>query len=161
MLILIAGLPGTGKTTIAKDVAKKTKAALLRTDVIRKELIKKPTYSKEEAEIIFGEMFARAKSLLSKKRNVVLDAVFGRETERKKAKILAKQLNTDFKIIEIICKEKIIKRRIGKRVGDESDADFSIYLKLKDLLEPITEKHIIIDNYKGVGGVKAELDRLF
>ena len=88
--------------------------------------------------------------------NVVLDVVFGRETERKKAEILAKQLNTSLKIVEIICEEDIIKKRLEKRVGDESDADFSIYLKLKDLFEPITEKHIIIDNSKGVGGVKAE-----
>src|SRR3972149_3268771 len=100
MLILVVGLPGTGKTTIAKYLAKKTDAVLLRADVIRKELIKKPTYSKEETEMIFSEMFARAKSILSKKMNVVLDVVFGRETERKKAEILAKQLNTSLKIVE-------------------------------------------------------------
>jgi len=53
MIIVICGLPGTGKTTIAKKLAPIINAIVLSTDKIRKELISNPTYRREERELIF------------------------------------------------------------------------------------------------------------
>jgi predicted kinase len=46
--VIICGLPGVGKTTVAKDLAALINAIVLSTDRIRKELILKPTYKKQE-----------------------------------------------------------------------------------------------------------------
>ena len=43
MLVIVCGLPSTGKSTVAKQIAEDTKGKILRTDVIRKELFKKAT----------------------------------------------------------------------------------------------------------------------
>ncbi|MCK5333755.1 MAG: AAA family ATPase, partial [Candidatus Aenigmarchaeota archaeon] len=76
MLILFSGLPATGKTTLARRVAKKTGAIILRTDVIRKELFALPKYTEEEKEQVYGEMFLRAEKFLVKGQTVILDANF-------------------------------------------------------------------------------------
>ena len=57
MLIIICGLPGTGKTFIAKKLAPKINAEHLSTDRIRKELFPEPTYSEDEKNKVYVEMF--------------------------------------------------------------------------------------------------------
>ena len=57
MIIIICGLPGVGKTAIAKDLAAIIKGSVvLSTDKIRKELISKPTYKKQERRLIYDVM---------------------------------------------------------------------------------------------------------
>ncbi len=146
MLIIVCGLPGTGKTTVAKKIVTKIGGILLRTDVIRKELIEKPTYSEEEKQTIYSELFLRAKELIKNGKDVILDGTFAKKKNREKAKEISKEQI----IVEIICPENIIKERIEKRIGDESEANFIHYLKYKKFFEEITEEHIIIDTSKDI-----------
>jgi len=75
-LILVCGLPGTGKTTVAREVASQLDAELLRTDVIRKETFDTITYTDEQMRATYEEMMQRAKDLLQVDKHVVLDATF-------------------------------------------------------------------------------------
>ena len=45
MLIIFGGLPGTGKTTLSKEIAKHFKAAYLRVDTIEQTLKNMPDHS--------------------------------------------------------------------------------------------------------------------
>jgi predicted kinase len=146
MLIIVCGLQGTGKTTVAKRIAEKINAILLRTDVLRKELVQVPQYTKEEKRRVYDEMFARAKSLLQNDVGVVLDANFSEQSYRNQARELAQKTHTEFKIVEVDTPEKIVKTRLENRFGDESEAGYREYLRNRDLFEPITEDHILIDN---------------
>ena len=148
MLIVVCGLQGTGKTTVAKKIAVKTKGVLLRTDVIRKEIVKKPTYSEQEEQKVYNKMFSKAKYLLKENRNVVLDATFVMRKYREQAEKISK--NTEIKLVEVVCPEKIVKERIEKRTGDASKAKFEHYLKYKEFFDPITEDHITIDTSKNI-----------
>ena len=58
LIIMIIGLPATGKSTIAKNITSELKGTLLRTDLIRKQLLKKPRYSKKEKDLIYGVMLS-------------------------------------------------------------------------------------------------------
>jgi predicted kinase len=64
MLFVVCGLQGTGKTAVSRLISWKTGAVLLRTDVIRRELFEKPTYSEEEKNRVYEEMFARDQELM-------------------------------------------------------------------------------------------------
>jgi len=127
---------------------------LLRTDVIRKEIIEKPTYSEVEKQKIYDEMFSRAKVLVEKGRDVILDATFAKKENRDKAKKITK----NFRIVEIICPENIVKERIEKRFEDESEAKFEHYLKYKQFFEPIEDQHIVIDTSKDINN---QLEKFF
>ena len=146
MLIIVCGLQGPGKSTVAKKITEKINSVLLRTDVIRRELVKNPQYTKEEIEKTYNEMFSRTQKFLSENKNVILDATFAKQENRSRAKEIAKKVDINLKIVEVICAEDIIKKRIGKRLGDASRAQFKNYLEYKKIFEPIKGQHTVIDN---------------
>lgn len=100
----ITGLPGSGKTTIAKEVVKllnrqKKKVVHLRLDDIRKKLTPKPTYSKAERDKVYKFLAQSAALLYSNKVNALVDATdnlnIGRDMVRK--------LVHDFYVVQLEC----------------------------------------------------------
>src|SRR5437762_372033 len=117
MLILVCGLQGAGKTTVAKRIATIISALILRTDVIRKQMFEAPQYTDLEMQKVYDEMFLRARKLLHEKRTVVLDATFLKELNRNQAKELPEESESDFMVVLVQCDdEQVIKKRIGERV---------------------------------------------
>lgn len=161
MLIIVCGLQGTGKTTVAKKIAERLNAVLLRTDVIRKELTSKPSYTEEEKQKVYNEMFFRARELLKKKRRVVLDATFRKKENRRYAESVAKELSVAFKLVVVECSEKITRERIKNRRRDESDARLEDYLRFKSSFDPIKRNHIIVDNSRNLEYIDKQLGRHF
>ncbi|MDH3659178.1 MAG: AAA family ATPase [Alphaproteobacteria bacterium] len=159
-LTIICGLPGTGKTVVARLVAKSREAALLRSDVLRRELLATPTYADGEKQAVYDEMFARAKRTLFNGRSVVLDAAFNKRVNREKAAALAAALKVDFEITLVTSSEEAIRDRLLHRVGDESDADWRIYQFLKSRFERIDEEHVVITNDGDLASLEREVRRL-
>ena len=151
MLILVCGLPGVGKTTMAKRIADETKSFVLSTDTLRKKIIDDPEYTEREKELVYNLLFEMAEKFLMTGKNVILDGTFYRKKLRDRARKLAERTNNEFIIVEIVCDEKIVKKGMAKRKerGSESDADFEIYKKIKRQFEPIKEKHLVIDTTMG------------
>jgi predicted kinase len=145
MIIIICGLPGVGKTTLAKELAPLVNAVLLSTDKIRKELFSRPTYGRGERKLIYDAMILIAKYLHKAGINCILDATFTRESSRLEIKKKLGLASKDFHIIECICPEDIVILRLRQRKHDYSDADFSVYEKMKRIYEPVNEEHITID----------------
>ena len=85
MLYIICGLPGTGKTMVAKEAASITGAVVLRTDEFRKRLFPHPTYSADEKGQVYDALLKEATSLLRDGRDVIIDATFHRSRERESA----------------------------------------------------------------------------
>ncbi len=150
MLILVCGLPGTGKTTVAKKIADKTKSFVFNTDIVRKELFEKPKYTKKEKELIYNLLFEMTEKFLKSAKNVVLDGTFYKKELRERVRKIAENMNSDFHIVEVVCDEKILKKRMGKRTKKRtpSDADFEIYKKIEKEFEPIREKHFVVETGK-------------
>lgn len=128
MIVLVCGLPGVGKTSISKQLAKLTKWVVLSTDKIRKELIPNPIYSAEEKRLIYDVL-------------VLIAKFYSREEIKKKLSLTSQQIC----IVECICPEDIVIARIKNRKNDYSDADASIYKSMKSTYQPIEEEHIIVD----------------
>ena len=148
MIIIICGLPGTGKTTLAKCLAPLIHATILSTDKIRKELFSQPTYSREERELIYNIMLLVAKYLHKAGKSCILDATFNLEKSRIEVKEILSLDEKEFKIIECHCPEQIIISRLNKRKNDFSDAGTSIYFKMKKIYQPVQMPHIDIDTSK-------------
>jgi hypothetical protein len=151
-LILVCGLPGTGKSTVAKHIAKDSRAVFLSTDVTRKRLLKKPAYSQEEKEMVYGLLFEKADNFLKASRKVVLDGTFYKEELRERARKIAEKNRSTFAIVEVVCSEKIVKYRLEERAKTKSisDADFRVYKKIRQHFEPIRQEHFTIDSGKDV-----------
>ncbi len=144
MIILFSGLPGVGKTRLAHQLAPLINGVVLSTDKIRKEVISRPTYTKEEKQLIYDVMLLVARYLHNSCSgiNCILDATFNTEESRRHARqkledIAAEQIY----IVECICPEDIVISRLKARTGDYSDADIQIYRKMKQEYEPVKEKY--------------------
>lgn len=143
--MIICGLPGVGKTTIAKDLAPLINAVVLSTDKIRKEMIPNPNYKKQEKKLIYKVLLIVAKYLHKAGINCILDATFNTENSRRE---LTKKLDLSQEqicLVECMCPEDIVISRLKHRKNDYSDADISIYKKMKRIYEPIKGEHIIIN----------------
>jgi hypothetical protein len=155
MLIVVYGLPGTGKSTIANIIAKKVNGIVLNTDVIRKKLFLRPTYERWEKTLVYKVMYLLTDYLLKTKSNCILDAVFTKELHKKVAKELAENNKTSIYFIECICDESVIRQRMERRAKSKgiSDANFDVYLELKKEREPTRMKHFILDTTDDIAEV--------
>lgn len=146
MIIIVCGLPGVGKTSLANELAPLIRAVVLSTDKIRKELISKPTYRIQERKLIYDIMLLLARYLHDAGINCILDATFNTENSRRELK---KSLNlsssSQINIVECTCPEHITISRLRSRKNDYSDADISIYKRMRSIYQPIKEKHIVVD----------------
>jgi predicted kinase len=148
MLLIVCGLPGTGKTHVSKKLASKFNATHFRTDDIRKQLLEQRTYSDKEKELVYEKLFEHAQSVLEKGKNVILDATFYKNYHRKQVVKLAKQTKTPIYFIECVLSPKSVKERLENRKNDLSEADVKVYQKLKRNFEPLRQLHLELDTSK-------------
>ncbi len=145
IVIIVCGLPGVGKTTFVKDLAPLMRAVILSTDKIRKELIPRPKYDWKERRLIYDILILLAKYLSNAGVNCILDATLIKERSRQEIKKELDLITKKIHIIECLCPEDIIVKRLRRRRNDYSDADISVYRKMKKIYEPVKEKHITVD----------------
>ena len=150
MIVVVCGLPGVGKTTLAKEIAPMIKATILSTDKIRKELLSHPTYQQQERILIYDIMVIIAKYLHDAGINCILDATFNKETSRNELIEKLGLSKDQIKIVECICPEEVVISRIKARKNDYSDADVSVYKKMKKIYEPVKGEHLTVDTSKDV-----------
>ncbi len=147
MLILICGLPGTGKTYLSGKLSKKANIVHLSSDSIRRKTIKERTYSEEEKAKIYNLMRKEAADLTRNGKDVVLDATFYQERYRQMFYDLASEKESIIKTIRCSLDEESVRRRLKERGRKESqsEADYEVYKQLKDSFEPIKRNHLILD----------------
>jgi uncharacterized protein len=131
ILLLVGGLSGTGKTTLAARLAELLGCELLRTDVIRQELLpgeREPAafetgnYTLEMRRHVYDEMLRRAQMLLADSVSVVLDGTFSMAEAIVAAKRLADESNAILLAIECHCRPEVARQRIAHRQNAGSDA---------------------------------------
>ena len=163
MLVVVCGLPGSGKSEVARLIASKIKATHLQTDVLRKEL----NFTVKAKRQTYQALFNRAEEELRAGNNVVLDGTFYKESFRTKAKELAKKMKTEVYFVEVVSEEQKIKSRVQDRFKQyklgksESPADYKVYLIMKKQWQPIKEKHFVIDNSNDLEDLRSQVENLY
>lgn len=161
MLVVVCGLPGTGKSTVSRRVADRIDGRLVRTDVVRKELFPDPEYTSAESSAVYAEVLERARETLSEGGRVVLDGTFRRRELRERVAGVAVDCGRPYRFVRVECDEAVVRERIAVREDDESDADFEVYKLLKAEFEPLDGEHIVVDNSGSLAATTARVDQLF
>ena len=125
-LLIACGLPGTWKTETTEEVAKIKGYPLLRTDLIRLEVLKnedvfdeKVASSMDKRTMVYDEMFRQADEALKKSDGVVLDATFVTQALRLRAAEIADRHERTFIILQTHCPQEVSIERILKRTKED------------------------------------------
>lgn len=145
MLILVAGLPGTGKTTFARALAKAIGAAHLNTDILRSTLGLRGNYHPETKERVYREVLAAATAVLARGGNLVVDATFHRQSRRQAFAALADRQQHPQVWILVHAPRAVVRERLGHTRPD-SEADWEVYRKIEDGFEPLSVPHLKLDS---------------
>jgi aminoglycoside phosphotransferase family enzyme/predicted kinase len=132
-LVLVGGLPGTGKSTLARSLAGAAGFEVIRSDVVRKELCGGiGIYTREWTDRTYDECRHRAERLLFEGKRIIVDATFADETKRQDFMRAASAWAVP--VVWFVCKasEACVRERLAARRGDASDADFAVHETLRE-----------------------------
>ena len=153
-VFLVCGLSGTGKSTIATELARRWDLVHISSDMTRKELAGitprehqyvspgEGIYTPEFSRRTYRSMFQQARDYLKAGSSVVLDATFLRAEDRAKAVEVAQEQGAEAWIVECSLTAEEARRRLELRLraGDsDSDARLEVYLQQRQEWEPVAE----------------------
>ena len=146
-LLITCGLPGTWKTETSEEISKIKGYPILRTDLIRLEVLKnedifdeKVASNMSKRELVYDETFRQAEDLVQKSKGVILDATFVTHELRRRAAAIAAKHNMTFVILQTHCSEEVSVARILKRTKENYESNAltrEAYLDNKKRFEPV------------------------
>ena len=145
MIIIVMGLPGTGKTFFAERLAANTQAQHISSDKTRIQLQKRGAYTPEDKSQVYRQMLAEAEEALKNGKHVIMDATFSQKLHRNEVIALAKRLNALVHFIQLTADEATIQERTS-REREESEADFKVYQLIKQSFEPLEIPHLTLNS---------------
>jgi len=131
-VVLVGGLPGAGKSTLARGLAEQAGCTVVRSDVVRKELAhqSETLYSATTTERTYAECLRRAEALVFRGQRVVVDATFRLESQRRLFLDAARRWGVPGMLLVVQAEPALVRQRLATRRGDASDADWAVYLQL-------------------------------
>lgn len=175
-LVVVCGLSGSGKSTVARRLADRLGFDWLRSDEIRKRLAGAApaarlssgyaagAYSRESTEQTYAALLADAAARLREGAGVIVDATFAAPTYRAQARAVAASAERPVLFVECTASHDEIVRRLtqrARRPDEVSDADVAIYLRQREEFVPLNEipdsLHLVIDTARGLDAAVAAI----
>ncbi|MEM1426346.1 MAG: AAA family ATPase, partial [Cyanobacteria bacterium P01_H01_bin.130] len=151
-LMLMSGVSGSGKSTVAKLLAEQNagltqKTLIIRSDAVRKHLGNVPLDDRGPDSLYTPEMSAKTYqrlqdlglSLAQRGYTVILDAKYDRQALRQSVIAAAQAADIDVKIIACTAPKETLEQRLRDRTGDIADATVDLLEQQLATAEPLTE----------------------
>ncbi|ERM80381.1 hypothetical protein P872_13630 [Rhodonellum psychrophilum GCM71 = DSM 17998] len=145
MLIIVMGLPGSGKSYFARRLAKQLGAVYVGSDELRRKMGLLGKYKIENRISVYNEMIKTSKELLIKGEDVVMDGTFYLQFMRDMAICMAKTLSFEVFIILVEAEDTLIGQRLSMP-REDSEADLAVHYQIKGEFDPLSEPHLLIQS---------------
>lgn len=151
-VIMISGLTGTGKTTLARELGELLGMPVISSDAVRKAIadrfgrvaasFNEGIYSVAMTERTYSRMAREAEKQVVKSNGAILDATFIQKSNRDKILRLADKLKVPLIFIRCVASDEATKERLTQRAAegrDLSDGRWEIYTQQKKIQQPVDE----------------------
>ena len=151
-LRVFCGVPGAGKSTLARVLSKMLKVAVVRSDMIRKQYVTQyspsgqtgagtANYSQKTHRLVYDKLLQRAAGTLARGEPIILDATFSDPEHRRRAVDLADTMKCPIVFIECTAPERLLRSRLALREGRRpiSDARLHHFQELQQRFIPLHE----------------------
>ena len=163
-LIAVSGLPGTGKSYLCHQLAQRLPLAILESDALRKVLYPTPSYSAPESSHLFQTIHLLIERLLKRGVSLILDATNLSERDREYLYRIADRLGVKLILVRVEAPPEVVKERLKTRQEEatpenNSDADWSVYQKMKTSAQKIKRNHYAVDTSRDITPVIDKITR--
>jgi aminoglycoside phosphotransferase family enzyme/predicted kinase len=167
-VVLVGGLPGTGKSTLARGLAAAAGFEVIRSDVVRKELagvtpetrLAPEAYTPAESNRVYDACFHQTAAGIFDGRRVIVDATFRREDWRRAFLDLARRRCVPAVMLVCESSTEVVRDRLAARAGDASDADRRVYEQARQTWEPPSVPVVRVPTDPGTDPVAAAVQAL-
>ncbi|UCC60193.1 MAG: ATP-binding protein [Dehalococcoidia bacterium] len=158
VFILVCGLPGAGKSYFSRKLVEKLPGTIVESDAMRRSLWQSPTHSAQESHRLFSALYVLIEDLLRGGITVVHDATNLLEQNRERLYKICERLRVKIIIVWVQApRETILERMQGRAMGvdpmDSSEADWSVYERMKTRVERIRRSYFAVDTSHDIGPV--------
>jgi predicted kinase len=166
VLVMLCGLPGTGKSHLARGLAEVLPFVIVESDQVRKILFPECSYSGEESRWVHRTCHALMAKLLRRGVRVIYDATNLHERHRELVYRLADGEEVKLIIVKAVAPEAVAHDRLSDRRegdagdGEVSDADWEVYRRMVRDVDPIGRNHVVIDTSQDLSPAITKLLRL-
>jgi predicted kinase len=129
-VLIACGLPATNKTETMEVIARLKGYEMLRTDLIRQEMLKgedifdeKVASNMDKRKMVYDQMFSKADVLASQGKGVIMDATFISQKLRMRAAEVAAQNQKTFFIQQTQCPEEYSLAKIAQRTKENYESN--------------------------------------
>ncbi len=148
-LVVLCGLPGTGKSHFARELSTRAPFIWLNSDRTRKLLVSQPSYSRREHRRVFSAMHTLTRGYLRDGYSVVFDATNLNEGVRQPLYSVAEDVGIDPLIIRFTASSDLVRQRMADRsagVSDpaQSDAGWEVYSRMAVADLPVPRPHMLV-----------------
>lgn len=144
MIIIVFGLPGSGKSYFASRLAKLLSASYVNSDQLRKKMLERRTYEPEEKDWIYNLMLSMAWEACQSKTNLIIDATFSKQHHRQAFFDRLSPLCA-VHFIKITAENDVIEKRLS-RPRKYSEADYAVYLKILGEWDTFNGPHLALQS---------------
>ncbi len=130
ILLITCGLPGTWKTETSEEISKIKGYPIVRTDLVRKEVLKDEDIFDENVAsnmdrrtMVYDETFRRAEETIKRGGSVIIDATFITQSLRRRATEIAAKHNKTFVILQTDCPQEVAIGRILRRTKESYESN--------------------------------------
>jgi predicted kinase len=155
--VIFAGLPGTGKSTLARALAQRLGAAILDKDRIRGALFPDTLtdYSAEQDQLCMRAMLEAAAYLTERRRvkYIFFDGrTFSTQGQIEEVLQAAKRAGTRWRILHVTCADAVAEERLARSDPGHpaKNRDPALYRRIKQHFEPILQPALEVDTTPGI-----------
>jgi predicted kinase len=150
MIVVMAGLPGTGKSALSRALAEEMGGVVLNKDILRAHLFPGLVeYSTEQDDFVQEVMQRTAEYLVTRHPDLTIffdGRTFSRAYQLEGVIGVAARLGTPWRVIECVCAEEVALARIAKaRKHPAKNRTAELYLKIRDQFEPIMLPKLVVE----------------